>query len=349
MNYLPSHVDEDVHRNALNDAVLQAWAEHLRKWRGDEAKDYERNNAFYGFQLEHMGAKDHRQHPAGWIACEAGQLLLTAFTAAAQSYLSHVAENVGVVRPDVSPDHLHVWASLHQPCSTHPRHVHAGASLSGVYYVRIPPTGGGRLEFSDPRGYLPPFTELVVYHPSEGDLILFPPWVPHEVTSNCRAQAPRISISFNYYSDLQLQGEGGFGTEGSFEAVTARFRHVLRSDEARETAAATVTADGVSSEVRTDGLPRVRIGATAGGLDSELMAVRLKLRKFLEQHGGGDDGGGGQLVAAHFARQMKRIWLASEERAVGIRLRNLLEGVVTDAAALLEEVAGVNIEVSIVD
>ena len=79
------------------------------------------------------------------------------------------------------------------------------------------------------------------------------------------------------------------------------------------------------------------------------MAVRLKLRKFLEQHGGGDDGGGGQLVAAHFARQMKRIWLASEERAVGIRLRNLLEGVVTDAAALLEEVAGVNIEVSIVD
>ena len=139
MNYLPSHVDEDVHRNALNDAVLQAWAEHLRKWRGDEATDYERNNAFYGFQLEHMGAKDHRQHPAGWIACEAGQLLLTAFTAAAQSYLSHVAENVGVVRPDVSPDHLHVWASLHQPCSTHPRHVHAGASLSGVYYVRIPP------------------------------------------------------------------------------------------------------------------------------------------------------------------------------------------------------------------
>ena len=70
---------------------------------------------------------------------------------------------------------------------------------------RAPPAG---LIFKDPRGFLPPFDLSSIRHtPVEGEVVLFPPWLPHAVAparGDCRSpqhgrpREPRVSLSFNY-------------------------------------------------------------------------------------------------------------------------------------------------------
>ena len=71
------------------------------------------------------------------------------------------------------------------------------------------PRAAGRLIFKDPRGFLPPFDQSSIRHtPVEGEVVLFPPWLPHAVAparGDCRSpqhgrpREPRVSLSFNYH------------------------------------------------------------------------------------------------------------------------------------------------------
>ena len=63
--------------------------------------------------------------------------------------------------------------------------------VSGVFYTNVP-TNSGDIVFSDPRGVNPyypqessiaPFDDHHRMTPKLGDLILFPPWLPHRVES----------------------------------------------------------------------------------------------------------------------------------------------------------------------
>ena len=177
----------------------------------------DRQDNFFSFQKKRIGEEDMATNPKGWLADAAGQQLLGAIVQASTHYLDTIdygrrygSASIpfvnGTRTPELSGDNFHVWASVHAHCSSHPTHVHPGASLSGVIYLSAPPDTGSlgalptrssshptshlspstltpfthtpQAVFSDPRGHLPPFERRVAYHPLAGEWIIFPPWLP---------------------------------------------------------------------------------------------------------------------------------------------------------------------------
>ena len=228
---------------ALEKSVVASWNDHLdaqqrmasggkghkRRASADTtqnlaASSQELNEEFFFFQREKYGDFAHTATPhanaSSWMASDAGQAVIRAVTTATGRYLARIAHHADADDPVASggglePSHMHAWASLHQGGSTHPRHVHAGAVVSSVLYVRSPP-GSGRICFHDPRGNgIPPFERELCHEPRTGDLLLFPPWLAHAVTSTpSNVEGPRISVSLNYVDlddRLKQGGPAGWG------------------------------------------------------------------------------------------------------------------------------------------
>ena len=103
---------------------------------------------------------------------------------------------------DTEPLNIFMWASVHDSCMSHLAHTHPNTTVSGVYYVSVPP-GSGDLIFEDPRGALPPFGNRHIVKPRAGQVVLFPSWLVHAVAPSCglAADNPRISLSFNVIGD----------------------------------------------------------------------------------------------------------------------------------------------------
>ena len=86
------------------------------------------------------------------------------------------------------------------------QHCHGGV-LSGVFYLKVPENSGklvfanqGANELWEGNDYIKDYnkltTQLSFIEPFEGDLILFPSYLPHSVLPN-EHDDERISISFN--------------------------------------------------------------------------------------------------------------------------------------------------------
>jgi len=102
------------------------------------------------------------------------------------------------------------WVNYNPPGSRNLRHQHnpyCGNFLSGVFYVKVPQNSGDII-FHDPRPHISGAPDQEYYydaHPSllypslEGDLLLFPSWLEHEVQEN-NSDEVRISISFNIFN-----------------------------------------------------------------------------------------------------------------------------------------------------
>ena len=106
-----------------------------------------------------------------------------------------------------------MWANINYPGSYNKQHMHPNCNWSGVYYVKVP-KNSGNLFVEDPRPgpniILPRRTEelpralwrVIIYPAIEGQIIMFPAWVPHGVEINESKekgeQGWRVSISFNF-------------------------------------------------------------------------------------------------------------------------------------------------------
>ncbi len=99
-----------------------------------------------------------------------------------------------------------IWININKPGAYNHLHNHAGAILSGVYYVKSTPEQGNLFfERSDNAEYfLPPmeqpnyFTSTATTYKAMTDAIyIFPGWMKHSVQPNVTNE-DRISISFNY-------------------------------------------------------------------------------------------------------------------------------------------------------
>ena len=100
------------------------------------------------------------------------------------------------------------WVNIMPRQVAHGLHLHPLSTLSGTYYVQIPPGSPG-LKLEDPRldrmMAAPPRRRRaaresqpwVLLPVRAGRLVLFESWLRHEVPPN-RSRADRISISFNY-------------------------------------------------------------------------------------------------------------------------------------------------------
>ena len=95
------------------------------------------------------------------------------------------------------------WTNVNEPGSANIFHTHymANADLSGVYYVKGAGTGVIRFGTHEQlyRMIPPhmPHANMIGHDPYDGDILLFPSYLLHDVTPNPHKSRQRISIAFN--------------------------------------------------------------------------------------------------------------------------------------------------------
>ena len=113
-----------------------------------------------------------------------------------------------------------MWANINNPGAYNKQHIHPNSQWSGVYYVKVP-KNSGRLFVEDPRpgpnivmprrldGLPKALWRMVAYPAIEGQIIMFPAWLPHGVEINKSKEkgekGSRVSVSFNF---IQLTDDG---------------------------------------------------------------------------------------------------------------------------------------------
>jgi uncharacterized protein (TIGR02466 family) len=110
-----------------------------------------------------------------------------------------------VALPDLK--FYNMWFNINPQHSYNTLHNHQDSILSGVYYVDVPDSNMGNIEFhrdDDMQYYMPALknynqftSHKAVYKPQTGMLLLFPSWLKHQVMQN-QSTKDRYSISFNY-------------------------------------------------------------------------------------------------------------------------------------------------------
>jgi uncharacterized protein (TIGR02466 family) len=100
------------------------------------------------------------------------------------------------------PRKADIWANINEPNTTNNIHLHSGCFLSGVIYCQS--TGTGEIEFI-PANWLNrhtktpwPFHNTYKFSPDDGDIILFPGYLFHQVTCNT-SNKYRINLAFNIH------------------------------------------------------------------------------------------------------------------------------------------------------
>ena len=92
------------------------------------------------------------------------------------------------------------WVNINEPNSKNILHAHKDHMFACVYYLQGTDTGA--ITFQNPGNLLvdcsilSPFVRKLGHTPKDGDLILWPAWVPHEVEVNT-SDRQRINITSN--------------------------------------------------------------------------------------------------------------------------------------------------------
>jgi|AACY02.2.fsa_nt_gi hypothetical protein len=96
--------------------------------------------------------------------------------------------------------HIHAWCNVNDPDSENFIHCHPGNLFSGVAYFQAENTGS--LEFV-PTNYIQktthpawPFHGTAEYHPNDGDVLIFPSYLMHQVNRNTSTKQ-RITLAFD--------------------------------------------------------------------------------------------------------------------------------------------------------
>ena len=137
---------------------------------------------------------------------------------------------------------LWTWASVHNEGGRHPLHDHPDTLIAGTFYLHAP-EDAGRIVFHDPRRAFAASSSgdrvegmNIAVKPVPGMVVLFPPWVGHEVEPTSSGEE-RVAISFN------LRGKWKYTARGS-----VFFGH-----------------NNINDRVSSDGLPGDAASAGSGG------------------------------------------------------------------------------------
>jgi uncharacterized protein (TIGR02466 family) len=182
-------------RQAFNAQLLR----EIRQLRRDDAagRAWSRKNYPGGFTSYSSANRMHRLSPTFALLERRLEPHVRAFCRALDLDLAR--------RPLAMTD---CWVSIMPAGVAHGLHLHPLSTLSGTYYVQVPPGTPG-LKFEDPRldrmMAAPPRRRgsrlqnrpWVVLRAHAGELLLFESWLRHEVAAN-PVRSERISISFNY-------------------------------------------------------------------------------------------------------------------------------------------------------
>lgn len=96
------------------------------------------------------------------------------------------------------------WANVNEPGSRNTLHSHKKAHLSMIYYLQA--AGTGNLRICNPANILgdcnfsAPYVRDFEIEPKDGDLFIWPAWLPHEVETNL-SDKQRINLVFDVIFD----------------------------------------------------------------------------------------------------------------------------------------------------
>ena len=94
------------------------------------------------------------------------------------------------------------WTNVNEPGSTNVIHTHKGVSFACTYNLQT--EGTGNIVFRNPANVLndcntsSPFVRYMSTEPKDGDLLIWPAWIPHEVEIN-KSDKQRINIASNIF------------------------------------------------------------------------------------------------------------------------------------------------------
>ena len=131
-----------------------------------------------------------------WLREEIGQLTQDI----CKFYVSKEPMFQSVMTEQTQQIHLSIWTNVNEPGSTNVLHSHKGVSFACTYNLQT--EGTGNLIFKNPANLLndcdikSPFTRNYKIEPKNGDLLVWPSWVPHEVDIN-NSDKQRINIAIN--------------------------------------------------------------------------------------------------------------------------------------------------------
>ncbi len=125
--------------------------------------------------------------------------------------IQSVVSEVGMYYQEIDPTYksktkefvgseIAYWTNINKPGSNNKVHEHRQWQYVAVYYLQA--TGTGDIIFHNPNNItdscnlFAPFTSTMAISPQDGDLIVFPAWLPHEVETNT-SNKDRINISMN--------------------------------------------------------------------------------------------------------------------------------------------------------
>jgi len=137
---------------------------------------------------------DFRYNDIDWLVQEVTSSVNTAM----QFYLKEDTSYAYRVKPKHSQ--MDYWTNVNDKGSSNRLHTHKDYDFVAVYYIQG--EGTGDLTFHNPANLLTdcnpnsPFVSRMSYQPKDGDLLLWPAWIPHEVEVNY-SDRQRINIAFN--------------------------------------------------------------------------------------------------------------------------------------------------------
>jgi uncharacterized protein (TIGR02466 family) len=155
-----------------------------------------------------------RNYPGGYTSYASAhrmQRLSPTFQKLERTIDAHVARFARGLQLDLTSRSLTMtdcWVNIMSRGAAHGSHLHPLATISGTYYVAVPPDAPG-LKFEDPRlerfMAAPPRLRSarrenqpwVVFPARVGVILLFESWLRHEVPAHVEA-GERVSVSFNY-------------------------------------------------------------------------------------------------------------------------------------------------------
>ena len=158
----------------------------------DMASDVDAGGSFYLWQREQHTSSEPSEGYEEMVSSTEFQSLRLLVHESIERYLGELE----VTLPEDVPLDLFIWATVLRANQSHATHFHPSAVCSGVLYSQVP-AGAGGLWLQDPRGTLPPFTQKVNFPPSNGDLVICPSWLQHQVARGQNHGEPRVSWSFN--------------------------------------------------------------------------------------------------------------------------------------------------------
>ena len=195
----------------LNCEIFKFFPEPIFKYKLNDFKDLNKKLAEYIYKLQEKDSEGlERSNKGGWhsknFALAVEDSIQKEFAVIVQQYILNVFQNYGWKTENKNIRIKEMWAIINKEGNFNVLHTHPNCYLSAAYYVKAP-ENCGRFQVESPntarRHSYPEInirnelnTEGAGVDINEGDLLLFPAYLPHKVSHN-KSGKDRIVISFN--------------------------------------------------------------------------------------------------------------------------------------------------------